>query len=292
MMDEHGIGRRSFLELTGAAGIAALGGGGSGDFTQVDDSGLGLDPDVQQYGILVGRQAERPPAGGSYLSQWDSYAFLYVATDTGSRAIITHKHSNWREYPLKLLNVAEADLPVGTEGTIVWNTDRTVPGFYDGNDIDYPVIGDDVTITPVTVSNTTTETDIWDAGLDQGSIKVRRVYKVKLYGRFSNASTSDMVTIRIYVGGTLIASVTSTGKNASNAPWNLHTTMTVLEQGASGTIQPHTQATFNNVNADDHHNSVTVDTAVPDQIEATVQWNDARAGNTFTLDQGYMKEIA
>jgi nanoRNase/pAp phosphatase (c-di-AMP/oligoRNAs hydrolase) len=57
-------------------------------------------------------------------------------------------------------------------------------------------------------------------------------------------------------------------------------------------VQPHTQAHFNQETSDDHHAVAIVDTSIPEQIEAYVQWNNAKTGNTFTLGQGYMKEVS
>lgn len=280
------MGRRGFLEFTGAGGLAMLGGR-----MQLSDDEVDLD-DVDSYGLLVGPQSNRPPNGGAYLSQWDTYQFIYLASDTGRRFQKTHLDESWHELLTTLKQLSESQLPVGEQGTIVWNTDRDVIAFFDGNDYEYPIVGDDILLTPVTVQNTTTETDIWDAGLSVGSIKVGRVYKVKLYGQFSNASTSDNVTVRFYIGGAEVGAVTSTGQNASDAPWSVKLTMTVLESGPSGTVEPHAEGTFNNDNADDTEEEVTIDTTIPEEIEATAQWNNAKAGNVFEITQGYMKEIS
>lgn len=88
--DPAEVSRRGFLELTGAAGIAALG-GGTEQLSQDEAA------DFEAYGLLLGPAAARPPKGGSYLSTWDTYRFVYFASDTGEKYHTTHEDAEWND---------------------------------------------------------------------------------------------------------------------------------------------------------------------------------------------------
>lgn len=188
---------------------------------------------------------------------------------------------------------SESSLPsAGREGRIVWNSDRSIITYDDGDDWEVPVVGNDVKTTTTSVDNTTTETSIWSGSIDGGSMKEGRVYEISLFGHFSNSSTSDNVTVKFYIAGNEVASVASTGKNASEAPWRVKLIFTVFSDGSTGSVQPHTIAKFNQEDADDHHGQEAVDTTAVTVVEAKAQWNNAKAGNTFTRGQGFMKEVS
>jgi len=284
------LSKRRFMQLGSIPLVAAL---SSGTVTaQTDSSGITTDgPGFQEVAILYGPRANRPDPNDGYFDNRIYYAYLYISSE-GGRYYRTQNNPEWTQLPFQLPRYSEANLPdVLEEGQLVYNTDRDVIGLGDGDDWEYPTIGDDVITEPVTVTNTTDEQPIWDAGLNQGSLKKERAYEVSLFGQFSNAATSDLVTIRFYLGGTLVAETTSTGKNADAAPFRSKLIFTVREDGVNGRVQPHTLAKFNQEDADDHHVEETVDTTVRKDIQATAQWNNAKTGNEFILGQGYMKEI-
>jgi len=279
--------RRQYLGAVSIPALLALTGSAS---AQTLPEAQGFEP----ADVWVGPIGDRPDPGWVGFDNADG-TVGYIASDTGEIAFLdVGTAAGWQTNDVFLKSHAESELPPpgSVEGQMAWNSDRKVPYWYDGNDIEYPVVGDDVLLSSVSVSNTTTETDIWDAGIDSGSIKVGRVYVIKLYGIFSTSSTSDNVTVRFYIGGVLVAEVTSTGKNSTDAPWSTKLSMTVREEGANGTVEPYANAKFNNASADDAEPAVTVDTTVPEEIQATAQWNNAKTDNTFTIQQGYMKEVS
>lgn len=285
------LSKRRFMQLGSIPLVAAL---SSGTVTaQTDSSGITTDgPGFQEVAILYGPRANRPDPNDGYFDNRIYYAYLYISSE-GGRYYRTQNNPEWTQLPFQLPRYTEANLPdVLEEGQLVYNESRGVIALSDGEDWEYPVVGDDVLLNSQTVQNTTTETLVWDGGLNAGSIRVGRVYEINLLGTFTNSSTSDTVDINAYLGGALIASVGSTGGNATDAPWRTKIIFTVRETGETGTIEPHAVAKFNNQDADDDEGQVTVDTTIPEEIEVYVQWNNAKADNWLTLKQAYMKEVS
>lgn len=86
--------RRNFLEISGAAlGSVGLNGGISPDL----DASSSAPEDFQHHAVLIGPGQARPPAGGEYLSQWDTYQFVYFASDTGAKYEIDSNTREWSE---------------------------------------------------------------------------------------------------------------------------------------------------------------------------------------------------
>lgn len=106
------MGRRGFLELSGATAAAALGGG----TLDVD----GLDPSVEGHGLLVGPEDAKPPAGGAYLSKWDEYNFVYLASDTGFRYRI-QTGGEWETLPTNYQTSVSSDYTTSGERVILAN---------------------------------------------------------------------------------------------------------------------------------------------------------------------------
>lgn len=83
--------RRGFLEITGAAAL-------SQSAFQLEE--IDTDPgDVEGYGLLLGPDAARPNADSQYLQQWDTYRFVYFATNTGQKSYISHEDGSWTTMP-------------------------------------------------------------------------------------------------------------------------------------------------------------------------------------------------
>lgn len=87
--------RRGFLELTGGT-LAAVGLSG-GTLAEV---GGDESDDPAHHGLLLGPEAQRPPADGDYLGDWDEYRFVYFATDTGAKSYISTDDSDWTDLPM------------------------------------------------------------------------------------------------------------------------------------------------------------------------------------------------
>lgn len=91
------VSRRGFLELAGGA-AASLGLSG-GVAAQLDaDEPATFD----HHALLLGPESARPAPDGEYLQQWDTYRFVYFATDTGTKSFITTDDSDWTDLPMPL----------------------------------------------------------------------------------------------------------------------------------------------------------------------------------------------
>lgn len=193
----------------------------------------------------------------------------------------------------RLPRYRESELPVPRhKGRMIWNEDRKVISYDDGEDWEVPVIGDNISIESTVVENTTDEIPVWEGNLDRGSMRKRKVYEISLFGKFSNASPQDKATFNYYLEDKPIASVTSIGQNVNDDPWRIKLIFTVVSEGQNGTLQPHSIAKFNQDNIDSFHGSIDLNTNGVSKAEAKVQWNNAKTGNVITIAQGYMKEVS
>lgn len=189
---------------------------------------------------------------------------------------------------------AQGDLPTSDpEGTLYFDSDRGVPVWWDGSGHKWATFVDDVLTTPQTVANTTTRTEVFNPDINAGSLIAGRIYQVDLMGKFSTANTSDTFSVDINLAGaTDLAGITNTGGNAGDDPWSVEFTFTVRSDGANGTIQPHTRGLFNSEPADSHHAEISVDTTTVTELSVDLQWSAADAGNSVTLGQAHLKQMA
>jgi hypothetical protein len=285
MDDSLDLSRREFT-IAGVASLAALSGSATAQEIQTDADGF------QSVALLTGPASALPGPDDSFWNNKQYYAYIYRTND-GPQYYRNQDMADWQHLDVVLPQYSETKLPTDlTPGQLVYNDDRGIIALSDGDDWEYPVVGDDILANSVTVENTTARTKIWDAGLSAGSLKPGRVYEINMLGSFSNSSTSDNVTLDVELGGVLVATTQSSAKNSTNAPWRSKTIFTVRDTGTAGEVKPHTIAKWDNVDGDDVHGIETVDTTIAEQIEVYVQWNKAKAGNIFNLGQGYMKEVS
>ena len=70
----------------------------------------------------------------------------------------------------------------------------------------------DVATSSVGCINTTDETTMWTGTIAANDLKVGNVLKVEAYGQISSDSAADVLTLKLYVGSTEIATIDSPGK--------------------------------------------------------------------------------
>lgn len=206
---------------------------------------------------------------------------------------------------LSLLTYTPTNLPTDQPtGTLFFDSHRAIPAWWDGNNHEWPSFVDnqDVQTSTQTVSNTTDETEVLQFTINAGALKQGRVFILRCYGKYTTASSNDDFTYRVYIGdsgfdptggeGTKIAEVTTVQENVTDGPWLAKNTSTVFTDAASGELQSHLEASFNNAKKDDHTASVTVDTTTAEDIVATVEWNNAKSGNSVERGQAYLQQQA
>jgi hypothetical protein len=280
------LGRRKFMLAGVTAAMATF--AGTSAAQQIDTETDQFRPIAHLYGPIE----NLPTRESGFFDDKPYFGYVYYSFD-GERYYTTSDMSRWKQLKFTLPKYTEGELPpADKQGQLVYNETRNLFGGNDGHHWHYPVITRDILTSPVTVTNTTAKTLIFDVTLEANTLVQGRVFEVHLFGNFSTASTSDTVNITLELNNELIADVASTGKNSNQAPWRTKVVLTVRTHGVNGEVQPHALAKFNDADADDHEPTATIDTTVSDTIQAYAQWNNAKTGNELLLGQAYMKEVA
>lgn len=145
-----------------------------------------------------------------------------------------------------------------------------------------------VLISSVTVVNTVTETELYCGEVIAGSVTAEEIMKVIASGTLSTDSAVDAVTLRFYIGETEKFNFTITPKNIDNEVWDLHGIATQRTIGVTGERASHLH--FNVAGEEEVVDGVgTLDTTSNMNLTITAQWNNAKAGNTITINQGFME---
>lgn len=151
----------------------------------------------------------------------------------------------------------------------------------------------DKLISDVVVANTTTETTVYTSTINANEFITNDVYSVRLNGIYSQASGSgDNFTMRVKIGGTTVATITSSNGNVTNTPFDAEFVGTVRSTGVSGTIQTYFKGEFDNINKSSANTAATtIDTTASNDITVTIQWSAAKTGNTITIQQGFLRHL-
>lgn len=189
---------------------------------------------------------------------------------------------------------ATGDLPSSPDddGTMYHDADRGIPSWWDRDHYEWPSFVDDVLTSPVTVSNSTTRTTVWDPGINTGSLIKGRTYQVDLMGKFSTTNNSDTFTVDVDLGGTDVAGISNTPANATDVPWSIEFTFSVREHGTNGKLIAHTRGLFNSNPDDTDSDEISVDTTTATELTFDIQWSAADPGNSVTLEQAHLKQMA
>jgi len=148
----------------------------------------------------------------------------------------------------------------------------------------------DVAIETVTVTNTLTETTLWTGAMPANSLVAGNLLNFHANGVVSNngPSADDQITIRIRVGGVQTVILTPATKALSGDCWCLNGTATQRTIGTSGS-----RAVRIELDIDDVSTRViavaAVNTEANMDVTVTAEWASAKAANTISLYQGYMK---
>ena len=149
------------------------------------------------------------------------------------------------------------------------------------------MLAQDVVVTPVTVANTTTETTIYSSTMAANYLTAGKTMHIRLWGQFSTETTSDIFTINVYLGGTLILTNTSISQYVSNSPFDIDLTATVRSIGSTGTIIAYDKIQQDNIAPNSAIGSLTtVNTTNSNNLVVKIKWNNADSQNTLTLQGG------
>ena len=146
----------------------------------------------------------------------------------------------------------------------------------------------DVVTGTSSVSNTTVETTIYTGIIGANDLKVGNVLKAHVSGLLSNNSASDNITIRGYIGSTLLGTFNPAIGNVTDEVWDVDAILTVRSLGAAGDIA--WLARFEIAGNDTVGTDISsVNTTISEDFTITVEWNSAKAGNTISIYQGFME---
>jgi len=126
---------------------------------------------------------------------------------------------------------------------------------------------------------------VYTATIGTNALKAGNVLKLLNSGIISSASAADVLTVNVYVGADLAATIDSPGKSLSNNCWHISGFATLRSAGVSGEMAYHLHMDIEDASAVTC-DVITVDTTGANDITVKVEWNNAKAGNTVTLQQG------
>jgi len=144
----------------------------------------------------------------------------------------------------------------------------------------------DVILETTTVADTVTETTIYTGNIGAGDLKAGNILKLHANGVLSTATAADDITIRVYLGASEVLAFNPAIGNVTNAHWHIDGDMTVRTVGAGGTMAYHLDAL---ISASETYviGTDSVNTTITENFTVTVEWDNAKAGNTISIYQGY-----
>jgi len=146
----------------------------------------------------------------------------------------------------------------------------------------------DVAVATVTVANTVVETTMWTAEMLADSLEAGNVFEFVADGSIDSASASDTVTIRIKVGGVTKVTLVSEAKNITNGCWHIRANATQRTLGVAGSRAIHIDLVIDSYSTEVCAVAA-IDTTANMDVTVTAQWNNAKAGNTISMFNGFMK---
>lgn len=146
----------------------------------------------------------------------------------------------------------------------------------------------DVALSSVTVENTTTETTVYTGLVPANSLIVGNILKMFMSGHVSEAAAADVCTIRVKIGGVTMATINSPGTGTGSQCFKISGFSTVRAIGATGSMAWHIDMNVENARSDTCDVS-TFDTTTAENVTVTAQWNNAKVGNIFSLNQGFLE---
>jgi hypothetical protein len=145
-----------------------------------------------------------------------------------------------------------------------------------------------VIVASTEVVNTSVETTLWTESISANAMRAGRIYKLHADGITTNATNGDDLTLNVYFGSTLVGTLTPATATFSNTQWELNFNVTVRTTGAGGTAASNGSINIGTVNA------VTatlpsIDTTAINTITVKAKWNNAKAGNSVSIYQGWLE---
>lgn len=166
----------------------------------------------------------------------------------------------------------------------------------------YP--GQAVLTSPVSISNSSSETDLITLTIAGGTMSAGTTYLIRAYGVIGTTSSAPTATWRVRIGSgttgdTLITSIAPTvATSLSNKPWCIEFMVTVRTSGASGTIigngvinGEYSTTLAQAVKGTATTATVSVDTTISRVLHMSFQFGTANASNTLAVHNATIDRI-
>lgn len=141
----------------------------------------------------------------------------------------------------------------------------------------------------ITVTNTTDETVVAAFPFEANTLKAVSMLRFRGLGQVSTASAADAVTLRVYLDGVAIATTVMTARFVTDEPYDSGGFITIKTDGASGVAAVHIDTEVGLTSSSTNNNNVSIDTTADLSLRLTAQWNNAKVGNIFRQDQGFIE---
>lgn len=140
-----------------------------------------------------------------------------------------------------------------------------------------------------TVVNTVVETELLNIPFNAGDLTAFTAGIITLAGAFSTAAAAHTFTLRFYLDATLLHTLSKPSglSTATNEGWMAQFHGTMRGDGVSGDFVDFAvlfAATGGIISASEPSSHV-IDTTIAHNFRVTVQWSDANAGTTLTINQ-------
>ena len=138
-----------------------------------------------------------------------------------------------------------------------------------------------------TVTDTTAERVVYTHTFQANELHDDERIVFDMTGVYSNAAASDDFTIRFKIAGDTFSVINREGGNVTDSGWKAIFEGTIRTSGVSGTFVHFTS--FDDGDQQQAQADVvehSIDTTVAVTFEVTVQWDNDKAGNTFSCTQG------
>ena len=147
-----------------------------------------------------------------------------------------------------------------------------------------------VRATTTTVANTTTETEIFTYDIDANSLAERSIISLYMTGVYSNSAANEDFKIRYKLNGVTIHELTRAGGNVSAIGWRASWSASIRTLGAAATLSDYAEYLDNEgIQAIEALATHTFNSTATTTLSATIQWDTANVGNTFSITQGILK---
>lgn len=210
-------------------------------------------------------------------------AYLHIKAGTATAGTAPLKFTSW------ILNTTSES------GAIEFSNSSSPAFFMTHSSKRYKIVGSADTVTSsTTVANTTTETTVYSSTIAANEFGVGDVFLARILGLYSSATAAgvDTAIIRIKIGGTTVVSITTTVKLVTDTPLDIEFIGTIRTVWASGSIFAFIKGELDSIAQSVANTAATIiNTTTNNTITITVEWGAAKAWNSLTIQQWYLRQL-